>query len=315
MDAAISILKKNNVPGMDLNKFLKRFKGKKVLGQGGQGTAYCVLDMRNGGSERVLKKMSLVRIKPDDLERKITEGIQEYNFMKLKKINCHSNLVCMYELFYTVKRSENKVHMWILMDRLHDNIYNAAAMNSRDKESTSVKTIITWMTDIARALATLHTHGIVHRDIKHENILQDATGNHVFLSDYGLICDLSESDKACHGAGTKHYRSPEDMTYNTTTLASDIYSLGVVFYELITGYYLISSDTWERRIYHGKTDKDIFSAFGEDIQLGFRRVFPMTKHRDVGLLIQRMLSLDPQRRPTAEQTVLQLRELQKKYPP
>lgn len=84
---------------------------------------------------------------------------------------------------------------------------------------------------IAGAVHYLHQQGLLHRDLKPANILLDEVGE-PFLTDLGVAKSLDESD---HGtiAGTRRYMSPEQLDGHTT-VRSDIFSLGVIFYELIT---------------------------------------------------------------------------------
>ena len=85
------------------------------------------------------------------------------------------------------------------------------------------------------ALAYLHERGIVHRDIKPSNILLDSQKN-TYLADFGLAKRLSQSTMALHtGRGTGPYAPYEQQAYHNITQQSDIYSLGIVLYEMLTG--------------------------------------------------------------------------------
>ena len=99
---------------------------------------------------------------------------------------------------------------------------------------------------IARALQFAHGQGIVHRDVKPSNILITQSGEPM-LSDFGIakIIESEETDTLTGtgvGVGTPEYMAPEQWT-GTVTEQSDIYSLGVVFYEMVTGRKPYTADT------------------------------------------------------------------------
>lgn len=92
------------------------------------------------------------------------------------------------------------------------------------------------MKQLASALAHAHHNQIVHRDIKPQNILMDEDGN-VKITDFGIAMALSATSYTQTNSvlGTVHYLSPEQARGGNATKKSDIYSLGIVMYELLTG--------------------------------------------------------------------------------
>ncbi|MHA6258658.1 Stk1 family PASTA domain-containing Ser/Thr kinase [Sporosarcina sp. CAU 1771] len=92
------------------------------------------------------------------------------------------------------------------------------------------------MRQLVSAISNAHYNGIIHRDIKPQNILMDVDGN-LKITDFGIAMALSATShtKTNSVLGTVHYLSPEQARGGMATMKSDIYSLGIVFYELLTG--------------------------------------------------------------------------------
>ncbi len=120
----------------------------------------------------------------------------------------------------------------------------------KDRLGTSLpwREAIQMIIPIAHALEYVHSQNIINRDVKPSNILMTETGQPM-LTDFGLVKMFGQQEKdATHltssgtGLGTPDYMAPEQWTGEPTTL-SDMYSLGVVLYEMITGHRPYTADT------------------------------------------------------------------------
>ena len=115
------------------------------------------------------------------------------------------------------------------------------------------KQVAELMRQIGNALAAAHSQGVIHRDLKPENIMLEKAGaeDHVRLIDFGIasITDATSGATTTIPAGTLNYAAPEQLL-GRSSVASDIYALGVVAYEMITGRcpFMLGGDRAEVRV-------------------------------------------------------------------
>ena len=95
--------------------------------------------------------------------------------------------------------------------------------------------------EVARALEAIHDRGIIHRDLKPENVMRRPDGT-VALADFGIAKSMMQQENMAltqtkHGdvVGTPYYLSPEQASGQAITTQSDLYSLGVMMFEMLTG--------------------------------------------------------------------------------
>lgn len=150
--------------------------------------------------------------------------------------------------------------------------------------------------ECAQALAAAHAVGVVHRDIKPANILLDANGN-ATVTDFGIALVTSRPARELLGstAGTPHYMSPEQSLGEQVDGRSDVYALGVVLYEMLTG----------TCPFPGRNATEVIA---KHISAPVPKVSEREPETAAALvrLVDRMLAKDPAGRPTAAELVTAL---------
>ena len=114
----------------------------------------------------------------------------------------------------------------------------------RDGKQFDLQTVVNYLNQIADALSYAHSLGIVHRDIKPANLLFHPDG-YLLLADFGIIRVDAMPALTIAGSfiGTAEYASPEQVSAGNLDARSDLYSLGIILYELLTGYVPFSGST------------------------------------------------------------------------
>jgi beta-lactam-binding protein with PASTA domain/tRNA A-37 threonylcarbamoyl transferase component Bud32 len=158
---------------------------------------------------------------------------------------------------------------------------------------------IDYARQILAAIRFAHRHGIVHRDIKPHNVLVDGEGR-LKVTDFGIArAGVSQMTEAGSIIGTAQYLSPEQAKGAPVDQTSDLYSVGVVLYELLTGVVPFSGDTpVEIAMKHLSTIPEPPSAKRADVP------------RDLDLVVMRALAKDPaERYQSAEEMDADLRRI------
>src|SRR5688500_690833 len=211
-----------------------RYEILSLLSAGGMGELYLARDPELG-RELVIKLLPKRGVfHPDALERFSREA------RAASALN-HPNIVTVYEV------GESPSGNFIAME-----LVEGRTLRELRSESPSVTTVARIGAQAARALAVAHAAGIIHRDIKPDNLMLRDDG-YLKVLDFG-IAQLSQGDGASGDrdsrithpgmvVGTMRYMSPEQASGHAVTPASDVFSLGLVLYELAAGRHPFDSSS------------------------------------------------------------------------
>lgn len=222
-----------------IGKTLGNHKIIEQLGEGGMGVVYKAKQLS-------LSRMVAIKILPHHLTRETAFVQRFFNEARAIAALNHPNVV---QIFDVGKEGENYYYTMELVDGI------SLEEIVQKREPMPIKRAVSIISSVARALAYTHRRGIVHRDIKPANIMIDKAGR-IKLADFGLALKEDTARLTVEGGliGTPEFMSPEQVMGQTATALSDIYSLGVVFYEMVTGSSPFESDSALAVIEKIKTD-------------------------------------------------------------
>ena len=208
--------------------FAGRYQIIEELGKGGMGRVYKVLD------KEVNAKVALKLIKPEIASDKKT--IERFrNELKVARDIAHKNVCRMYDL------GKEAGAYYITMEFVPGEDLKSFIRRSG---LISVGKAISIANQVCEGLLEAHRLGVVHRDLKPQNIMIDKEGN-ARIMDFGIARSLRA--KGITGAGvmigTPDYMSPEQVDGKEADQRADIYSLGVILYEMVTGRVPFEGDT------------------------------------------------------------------------
>jgi len=211
------------VPTKDLttgSTFAGRYQVIEELGKGGMGKVYKVLD------KEIKESAALKLLKPEiAADEKTIERFR--NELKYARKITHKNVCRMYHL------SKEADAYYITMEYVPGEDLKSFI---RRVGQLPVKKAISITTQVGEGLAEAHRLGVVHRDLKPQNIMIDKEGN-ARIMDFGIARSLKAKGITEEGMiiGTPDYMSPEQVEGQEADQRSDIYSLGIILYEMVAG--------------------------------------------------------------------------------
>jgi WD40 repeat protein/type II secretory pathway predicted ATPase ExeA len=148
------------------------------------------------------------------------------------------------------------------------------------QQQLDLKTVTRILTQICTALTVAHRNEVIHRDIKPANILLDEEGN-AYLTDFGIAYAAGherETDSEGAVTGTLAYLAPEQLTGGDITPMTDIYSLGIVLYEMLVGSHPFAKTTLTDLV--NKQMHEPLPLLPDDLPLALNEVIQRATHKD-----------------------------------
>lgn len=156
------------------------------------------------------------------------------------------------------------------------------------KGKLSVKEATSIAIQVSMGLEAAHNHGIVHRDVKPQNIIISTDGK-VKVTDFGIARAASSNTISSNVMGSVHYSSPEQVRGGYSDEKSDIYSLGITLYEMVTGRVPFDGDTTVAiAIKHLQEEMVPPSIYAEDLPYSLEQIILKCTQKSVGRRYDRM---------------------------
>jgi serine/threonine-protein kinase len=205
-----------------------QYEIEREIGRGGMGIVYLARDVR-------LDRRVAIKTLPEHLAN---DPMVRERFLREARTAgalSHQNIVPIH------RADEIAGHVFFVMGFVDG---QSMAQRIRERGRLDPLEVVRELHDVANALGYAHQHGVVHRDVKTENILIDASTGRAMVTDFG-IARLAESTPLTSTGqllGTVYYLSPEQVSGDKVDARSDIYSLGVVGYFALSGRFPFDAD-------------------------------------------------------------------------
>jgi len=201
---------------------MERYRLEEQIGEGGMASVYRALDLRTGHRVAVKFLRQELQANPEFLDRFRREATAASRMS-------HHNIVNLLDI------GDNPASPYLVFEFVDGKtLKDIITEHGQLPQGTSVQIAIR----ILSALRHAHEAGVIHRDIKPQNILVDKQG-YIKVSDFGIArmvgTHTADVDEKQGVMGSVHYFSPEQARGETATFASDLYSVGCVLYEMLTG--------------------------------------------------------------------------------
>jgi CheY-like chemotaxis protein/class 3 adenylate cyclase len=229
LHASLAALKEHRFDAGTEPLRLRGYRLLRKIGAGGMTDVFLAV-RESDGLQVVLKVLDA---SGKSVSRNLSRFIQEYTI--LSEIQ-HPAVVRIYDQGFTDD------HAYIAME-----YFPGGDLRTELSAGMARARVLQVVVQVAQALGAIHTQGVIHRDLKPENVMRRQDGT-IALADFGIaktLAEVGEMSQTRHGdvLGTPYYLSPEQATGRPLTATSDLYSLGVMLYEMLAGSRPYRSDT------------------------------------------------------------------------
>ncbi len=243
---------------------LGRYQIREIIGEGAMACVYRAFDPEINRALAIKLLKAQLRLDGEYRNRFLREA-------KGAGVLSHPNIVTVFDV------GEDQGHPYIAMELVEG---GTLADEIKTRKSLTTRDIVEIGIQLARALDYAHKKGIIHRDVKPGNIMMLTDTNTIKVADFGICrIDGSEASDATQQTqignvlGTPHYMSPEQVIGEKVDSRSDLFSAGVVLYQLLTGHLPFEGDTLISVAYKiTKTDPPSLDKVRSDLPLSLRRV-------------------------------------------
>ncbi len=241
---------------------LGRYQIREIIGEGAMACVYKAFDPEINRALAIKLLKAQLRLDGEYRGRFLREA-------KGAGVLSHPNIVTVFDV------GEDQGHPYIAMELVEG---QTLAEELKSKKPLSTRDIVEIGIQLARALDYAHKKGIIHRDVKPGNIMRLTDTNTIKVADFGICrIDGSEGDatqtQIGNVLGTPHYMSPEQVVGEKVDSRSDLFSAGVVLYQLLTGHLPFEGDTLISVAYKiTKTDPPSLDKVRADLPLSLRRI-------------------------------------------
>jgi eukaryotic-like serine/threonine-protein kinase len=260
-----------------------RYEITRLLGQGGMGAVYQATD-------RELERQVALKVIRTDMAAN-PEILRRFKQeLLLARQITHKNVIRIFDL------GQSDGIRFLTMEYIEGEDLQSVLRRKKKLEPAEAANI---MSQVCRALEAAHAEGVIHRDLKPQNIMMDKSGR-AYVMDFGIARSMLSSGMTQTGAliGTPDYMSPEQAKGLPLDARSDLFSLGIIFYELLSGQTPFNADTTMGKLWKrtnetarplGELDKTIPPALSD--------------------IVRKCLEIDPQKRFASASEMLQQIEI------